>query len=314
MRVLVTGGAGFIGSNLVDALVDGGHVVGVIDDLSAGSMDNLEHDVWFRQLDILDPRFPSAVVEFEPEAVVHLAAQASVVVSLKDPERDWSVNADGTRIVAAAAVTAGARRMISASSAAVYGEPVELPLVETSGKSPINPYGTSKLAAEEMLAQELAPAGVDFASFRFANVYGPRQDWQGEGGVVAVFCGMLAEGRTPTIHGTGEQTRDFIFVGDIVAAIMAALATEVRLSAPESGGPAYNISTGEPTTVVQLAETLGKIAGFVGTFQHSAAREADIEHSVLDPAKARLVFGWDARVPLDRGLAPTYEWFASGQG
>jgi UDP-glucose 4-epimerase len=314
MRVLVTGGAGFIGSNLVDALVEAGYETGVIDDLSAGSMDNLEHDVWFRRLDILDRRFPSAVAEFEPEAVVHLAAQASVVVSIKEPERDWEVNAEGTRIVAAAAAATGARRLISASSAAVYGDPIELPLAETSSKSPINPYGESKLAAEEMLAQELCPAGVDFASFRFANVYGPRQDWQGEGGVVAVFCGMLAEGRAPTIHGTGEQTRDFVYVRDVVAAIMTALATEKRLSAAEHGGPAYNISTGEATSVSDLARTLADVAGFTGSFQHEAAREGDIEHSVLSPAKARGVFGWDARTSLERGLTPTYEWFAASQG
>jgi len=311
MRVLVTGGAGFIGSNLVDALVDSGHEVGVVDDLSAGSMRNLGSDVWFRRLDILDRRFPAAMVEFEPEAVVHLAAQASVVASLRDPERDWAVNAEGTRLVAVSAVAVGVRRMISASSAAVYGDPAELPLTEASSKSPVNPYGESKLAAEELLAQELAPAGVDFASFRFANVYGPRQDWQGEGGVVAVFCGVLAEGRSPTIHGAGEQTRDFVYVGDVVSAIMCALESDQQLSAPDVGGPAYNISTGQRTSVEQLAEEIGKAAGFAGSFQYAPSREGDIEHSVLDPSKARSVFAWDARTPLDHGLALTYEWFAS---
>jgi UDP-glucose 4-epimerase len=317
MRVLVTGGAGFIGSNLVDALVASGHEPGVVDDLSTGTTDNLQHDVWFRRLDILDERLPSTVAEFAPEVVVHLAAQASVVVSLEEPERDWAVNAEGTRIVASAAAATGSKRVISASSAAVYGEPAELPLLETSSKEPINPYGRSKLAAEELLAQELVPSGVDFASFRFANVYGPRQDWQGEGGVVAVFCGMLAEGRVPTIHGTGEQTRDFVFVGDVVGAILAALTTEARLSDPAidvTGGPAYNISTGRPTSVSELAAAAAGVAGFAGSFQHSAAREGDIEHSVLDPGKARSVFGWDARIPLERGLEPTYEWFAAPRG
>lgn len=314
MRVLVTGGAGFIGSHVVDALVADGHEVGVVDDLSTGSVDNLREDLWFRRLDILDRRFPSAVAEFEPEAVVHLAAQASVVTSIKDPERDWEVNAEGTRIVAASAASCGSRKVLSASSAAVYGDPAELPLTETSGKKPMSPYAESKLAAEEHLARELAPAGVDFASLRFANVYGPRQDWQGEGGVVAVFCGTLAENHSPTIHGTGEQTRDFVYVDDVVAAILCALTTDRRLSSADSGGPAYNISTGQPTSITELAGVLSEIAGCEGAFQHTGSREGDIEHSVLDPAKAKKVFAWDARTPLKRGLIPTFEWFAANAG
>ncbi|MDP2181337.1 MAG: NAD-dependent epimerase/dehydratase family protein, partial [Actinomycetota bacterium] len=200
MRILVTGGAGFIGSNLVHAL-SGEHEVGVIDDLSTGSIEDLHPAAWFRKLDILDPAFPALIAEFGPHAVVHLAAQASVTESLRDPERDWQVNAEGTRMVAAAAAAAGAKRMISASSAAVYGEPSVVPLSEDAHKAPANPYGRSKLAAEQFLAEEIVSTAVDFASFRFSNVYGPRQDWRGEGGVVAIFCARLAAGERPIIFG-----------------------------------------------------------------------------------------------------------------
>jgi UDP-glucose 4-epimerase len=314
MRVLITGGAGFIGSNLAGALREAGDDIGVIDDLSTGKPENVDASTWFRKMDILDERLADTVAEFGPDAVVHLAAQASVVVSLKEPERDWEINAEGTRRVAEAAAAAGVRRVVSASSAAVYGDPASLPLDETAQKIPINPYGESKLAAEEMLASELAPAGVDFASFRFSNVYGPRQDWLGEGGVVAIFCGTLAKGEAPTIFGTGDQTRDFIYVGDVADAIIAALNFDGRLESPEHGGPAFNVSTGSAMSVRELAQALIEAAGFAGVAQFASAREGDIEHSVLDPAKARSVFSWDARTSADRGLARTYEWFAAGRG
>lgn len=309
MRVLVTGGAGFIGSNLVSAL-EADHIPGIIDDLSTGKPENIPADVWFRRMDILDPDLGAAVLEFAPDAVVHLAAQASVADSLRDPARDWAVNVEGTRAVAIAAREAGVRLMISASSAAVYGNPASLPLEETAQKIPTSPYGSSKLAAESVLAETLAGSRTDFASFRFANVYGPRQDWQGEGGVVAVFCGSIARGEAPVIHGSGLQTRDFIFVGDVVSAIVAALLQEREsLREGAGGGPAYNISTGRRTTINELAEEISRVAGFSGTCQHARSREGDIAHSALEPRKARDVFAWDARTPLERGLEVTYRWF-----
>jgi UDP-glucose 4-epimerase len=312
MRVLVTGGAGFIGSNLVTALTMSGNEVGIIDDLSSGKAENLNGLAWFREMDILDPVLDEAVAEFAPEAVVHLAAQPSVAASLKDPERDWAVNVEGTRAVARTAAAAGATRVLSASSAAVYGEPAELPLRETSPKAPANPYGRSKLAAESALAETLAPARVDFASLRFSNVYGPRQDAQGEGGVVSVFASRMIAGELPVIFGDGAQTRDLIFVGDVVAAIVAALFADDPLGAGAMpDGPAYNVSTGKETPVNELAGIMRMAAVFARPFPHEPAREGDVARSALDPSKAAMALDWQARAALESALKMTLTWFQS---
>jgi UDP-glucose 4-epimerase len=310
MRVLVTGGAGFIGSNLVDALHGRGHVPGVIDDLSTGRAENLRGDVWMRRIDILDATMPAAVAEFRPEAVVHLAAQVDVAASVSDPNRDWAVNVDGTQAVAAAAAACGARLMLSASSAAVYGEPEIVPLPETAAKRPDSPYGRSKLAAEGALAEELRAAAVDFAAMRFANVYGPRQSWMGEGGVVAIFSHRMACATAPVVYGTGEQTRDFIYVSDVVDAILAMLGSAAPLAGEGPDGPAYNVSTGLRTSVTELIEVIRPLAGYGGVVEHASPRSGDIEHSALDPAKLAGVTGWRAEVPLAKGLATTMAWFA----
>ncbi|MDZ4655711.1 MAG: NAD-dependent epimerase/dehydratase family protein [Coriobacteriia bacterium] len=309
MRILVTGGAGFIGSNLVFSLLSGGHELGVIDDLSVGSMANLHPAAWFRRLDITDPALHDAVAEFRPEVVIHLAAQASVTVSQRDPERDRLVNVEGTRAVARAAAAAGVRRVLSASSAAVYGVPVSVPIGEADPKAPENPYGRSKLAAEQALADELRPAGVDFASLRFSNVYGPRQDWRGEGGVVAIFCGRMVSGEAPVVYGDGTQTRDFIYVGDVVFALLEAAETDATLALPGDDGPAYNISTGDETSVEMLVQHLRSPMGYFGSVEHAPAREGDVARSALGPQKAAEVFGWHSRVSLEAGLTRTAAWF-----
>ena len=314
MRVLVTGGAGFIGSNLVYALIASGHEAGIIDDLSTGKVGNIHPAAWFRRLDVLDPALDSLVAEFAPDAVVHLAAQVDVQRSIADPERDRAVNVDGTAAVARAAARAGARRMLSASSAAVYGEPESLPLAETAAKRPSNPYGDSKLAAETALVEALKGTTVDGVSMRFANVYGPRQDGRGEGGVVAIFAARLAAAERPVIYGDGLQTRDFIYVGDVVGFVLSALMSDSDLTGPLPDGPAYNVSSGIQSSVDTLASLMGAAAGTPAGFEHLPAREGDIEHSALDPAKAGRALGWRAHQPLEAGLALTWRWFLAASG
>lgn len=311
MKVLVTGGAGFIGSNLVRALLSAGHEVAVADDLSTGKPENLDPRAAFRKLDILDTAFADFAEEFAAEAVVHLAAQASVSESLRDPERDRAVNAGGTAAVARIAAGTGARVMVSASSAAVYGEPETIPLPEVARKAPANPYGASKLEAEGLLREVLGGTKTDFASFRFSNVYGPRQDAAGEGGVVAIFCDRVRSEQQPIIYGDGRQTRDFIYVGDVVAAIMAAITAPGGLAGDGPDGAAYNISTGVETTVDELLMSVRQAAGYFGPAAYEPAREGDIARSALDPSKAREVFGWSAGVELGAGIGPTWRWFSA---
>lgn len=310
MRAVVTGGAGFIGSSLVHALLGVRSQVAVVDNLSTGSMDNVHPAAAFRHFDITQPGLAEVLSAAEPEVVFHLAAQVSVSASVADPDFDWRVNVEGTQAVAEAAIAAGARRVIFASSAAVYGEPAELPLTETSPKLPAVPYGRSKLAAEAVLAEVLRPAGVDFACLRFANVYGPRQKAEGEGGVVAQFGTRMAVGTEPVIFGSGRQTRDFIYVADVVGACVAAAEHEGVLALSGDDGPAYNVSTGSATSVNMLAEGLRVAMRYRGDFERAEAREGDVEESVLSSAKAAEVIGWRPGVELQAGLQATAAWFA----
>jgi len=309
MRAVVTGGAGFIGSSLVHAMLGARTQVTVIDDLSTGSMDNVNPTAPFRRLDVTAPGLAEVVAAARPDVIIHLAAQVSVPASIADPAFDWHVNVEGTRAVAEAAVAAGAGRVVFASSAAVYGEPVELPLTEESPKSPAVPYGLSKLAAEVVLAEVLRPAGVDFACLRFANVFGPRQKAEGEGGVVAQFATRMARGERPVIYGSGQQTRDFIYVADVAGACVAAAEFEGALALSGPDGPAYNVSTGRKTTVNMLAEGLRVAMRHPGDFERAPAREGDVEESVLAPDKAAEVFGWRASVELETGLRASAAWF-----
>ncbi|MBE0476206.1 MAG: NAD-dependent epimerase/dehydratase family protein [Coriobacteriia bacterium] len=311
MRVLVTGGAGFIGSSVVHALVARGDEVTVVDDLSTGSAGNLHPAADFHRMDVLDPELGDLARLTAPEAVVHLAAQVSVSESVRDPERDRLVNVEGTRALARAAAGAGARRMLSASSAAVYGEPSSLPVAEDAPKSPQNPYGRSKLEAESVLAEELRGTGVDFASLRFANVYGPRQDWRGEGGVVAVFAGRMAAGEPVVVNGDGTQTRDFVYVGDVAGAVTEALEARATLAGAGVDGPAYNISTGEETSVLELVGLMRPLIGYEGPVTYAPLPAGDVPRSSLAQDKAAGVLRWRARVSLDQGLRQTVRWFAA---
>lgn len=312
MKILVTGGAGFIGGNLLYQLIALGGDVYVIDDLSTGDPDNLDPRAKFRKMDICSDEFRAVCNSFKPEVIVHLAAQSSVVRSITDPEENNRINVEGTRNVVEAAIECGAKRLIFASTAAVYGNPVELPLREDSPLAPLNPYGQSKLEGEAIIEESLRDTDIDFAILRFANVYGPRQGGSGEGGVISIFCTALAEGGAPSIEGDGTQTRDFIFVSDVVQALISTIGGDITFKGnPEKQAAAgrYNIGTGKKVSIKEIAASLRMAAQFFGAYGKAPAREGDIRDSVLDSTRALETFEFEAAVELNTGLELSYNWF-----
>jgi UDP-glucose 4-epimerase len=310
MRAIVTGGAGFIGSTLVDALVERGDEVAVVDDFSSGKEANLEaaagRGATVHRADIRDAARMTEIFEAQrPEAVFHLAAQIDVRVSVSDPALDARTNVEGTINLLAAATAVGARRFVFASTGgAIYGEIEPVPTPEDVTPAPMAPYGTSKLCAEQYLGLFHRLHGLSTVAMRFGNVYGPRQDPHGEAGVIAIFCGRLQDHARPTIFGTGEQTRDYIFVDDVVSGLIAAGDSDV--------GGAVNLGTEEETSVLRIAELLGERAG-EGGFEPEfrEARLGEIDRSCLDVSRARETLGWEARVRIEAGLRRTYEWAAA---
>ena len=318
-RSLVTGGAGFIGSNLVDALIARGDQVLVVDDLSTGARDNLSEaevrgSVEVAEVDVSDSEaLQSAVSAFAPERIFHLAAQVDVRKAIADPVHDAKVNVLGTINVLEAARKAGKVPVVFASTGgAIYGEGAAteeaLPFVETAKLAPESVYGTSKLAAEEFLALYRRMYELPSLAMRFGNVYGPRQDPTTEAGVIAIFCGRLLAGEAPIVFGDGRQTRDYIFVGDIVSGLLAAEAALV--SAPSLSGP-YNLGTGIEATVFELAEALSVLAEDPKPPELQPARFGEVQRSVIDPSAAHRDLGWVAAKPLAEGLAETLEWARS---
>ena len=304
MKAFVTGGAGFIGSNLVDALVERGDDVAVVDDLSTGKASNLEGAIArgavLHEADIRDGERLAGLVEaFAPDVIFHLAAQIDVRRAVADPAFDAQVNVGGTINVLEAARRAGVRRSVNSSTGgAIYGDAATIPTPEDHLAAPMAPYGQSKLAAEGYLGLYERLYGLSSISLRYANVYGPRQDPHGEGGVVAIFCGKLTEGGAPVAFGDGRQTRDYVYVGDVVAANLAA--------ADSDWAGACNVGTGTETSVIELAAALGALgdgAPFELTF--APARTGEIVRSAVDPSLARDVLGWEARVELAEGLERT---------
>ncbi|GAC1321358.1 MAG: UDP-glucose 4-epimerase [Thermoleophilaceae bacterium] len=303
MRTRVTGGAGFIGSNLVDALLERGEEVVALDDLSTGRRENVAGAVAsgarLVELDVRDARAVRDLFEeARPEVVFHLAAQIDVRKSAADPANDARINVEGTINVLEAARASGARRLINTSTGgAIYGEGQILPAPEDHPVAPEAPYGLSKFCAENYCELAHRMHGFSTVSLRYGNVYGPRQDPLGEAGVIAIFCGKLLEGGQPLVFGDGLQTRDYVFVGDVVSANL--------LAAESQATGAYNIGTGQETSVVELVDALGALGGRPFVAEHAPERLGEVRHIALDASRARAEFGWEARVGLSDGLERT---------
>ena len=290
---MVTGGAGFIGSHVVEALLARGDDVIVIDDMSNGSYENVPDGARLEITDVrefLDEHFEGAEVCF------HLAAQVDVRAAVERPDFDAYVNVLGTIRVLEAAREHGTQVVFASTGGAIYGE-CDGPAPETAERRPISPYGVSKLAAEEYLAAYNRLYGTNHVSLRYANVYGPRQDPKGEAGVVAIFLGALAEGRAPRIFGDGRQTRDYVYAGDVAQATLAAAGND----------GVFNVGTGIETSVVDLYDLCRKVAGVELEPETAPARLGEIERSVLDASKAERELGWTPRVGLEDGLRRTWE-------
>ena len=310
MRILVTGGAGFIGSNLVDRLVQDGHEVTVVDDLSSGRLENLTGALasgraHVERVDVAGPDLEAVVRAAAPEVIHHLAAQIDVRRSVADPVGDARVNVLGTVALARAAAAAGCRRLVFAGSGGTaYGEPdpADLPVREDHPPLVTSPYGVAKRAAEDYLASLGAIGGLEWVSLRLGNVYGPRQDPHGEAGVVAIFCARLLEGEPVTVYGDGRQTRDYVYVDDVVEAFVLAAA------APAAAGERINIGTGVETSVLELYGALRQVTGFGPEPVLAPPRPGELGRIALDCGRAKELLGWEARTSLPQGLERTWAW------
>jgi UDP-glucose 4-epimerase len=313
-RAIVTGGAGFIGSHVVDALLGKGYEVTVVDDLSAGDPRRVAAQAELRELDIVDfDRLCALFEEVEPNAIFHLAAQASVVASVENPGRDCEVNVMGTLNVVESAGRVGAPVVFTSTGGALYGDDAPMPTNEERIPSPLSPYGASKLAAEAYVNTWSLSSGIAHAVCRLGNVYGPRQSPHGEAGVVAIFSHHLYTGKAPKLYGQGKPTRDYVYVGDVVKALLAA--------SGKSG--TYNIATGVETDVATVWRELQKAAvesDAAGAAEHPEAlepeladlRAGELQHSRLDISRAERELGWRPEVPIAQGLHQTYDALVEG--
>jgi len=297
VRAVVTGGAGFIGSHVVDALLARGDEVAIVDALVTGKRENVTGAAELHVRDIREP-LDDVFDMVQPEAVFHLAAQADVRVSVERPVEDAEVNVLGTVRVLEAARRHGAQVIFSSTGGAIYGE-CEIPAVETAPREPLSPYGTAKLAAEEYIRAYNRLYGTRHVALRYGNVYGPRQDPHGEAGVVAIFLGALARGEQAYIFGDGLQARDYVYVGDVARATTSALG--------QNGG-VFNVGTGRATSVVELYALCASVAGSDATAEHAPARLGELQRSALDPELAASELGFRAMVELEDGLQATWDW------
>ncbi|MBM4123573.1 MAG: NAD-dependent epimerase/dehydratase family protein [Nitrospira sp.] len=305
MKIVVTGGAGFIGSHLVDRLVQEGHEVVVVDNLSTGKRKQVNRAAELYKMDIQNPRLERVFRKERPAMLMHLAAQMDVRRSVADPVFDAQVNILGTLNVLEQAVRHGTRKVVFASSGgAIYGEQEVFPASESHPTRPASPYGISKLSGEHYLGYYQRVSGIQYVSLRFANVYGPRQDPSGEAGVVAIFSQKLLNGEQPVINGNGRQTRDFVYVDDVVEAHLAVMGREVQ--------DIYNVGTGQETSINELFRVMADLTTPGAKELHGPAKKGEQLRSVIDSSKLRRELGWEPRVSLREGLGRTVEFFRGG--
>lgn len=307
MKVLVTGGAGFIGSHIADALVARGYNVHVMDDLSGGRLENVPTGATFHELDIRSDQAADLMRLERFDALLHLAAQMDVRKSVADPRFDADINVIGALNLLEAGRESGLKKVVFASTGgAIYGEPDPDvndggPQPEHHPQRPLSPYGITKLALEKYLYFYEQTHGISFVALRFGNVYGPRQNPHGEAGVVAIFAERLLEGKQPVIYGHGRQTRDYVYVGDVVRAFIAGL--------DHDGSETVNVGTGRETTVNRLFQVINNLTGGHAEEIHADAKPGEQQRSVLDVSHAKAVLGWEPDVPLETGLGRTVAWF-----
>jgi UDP-glucose 4-epimerase len=305
MRVLVTGGAGFIGSHLTDALIARGDEVVVVDDLSAGRPGRLDDEVAVHKVSVVNGDEVEAITaDFRPELICHLAAQIDVRSSVSQPAADAEANVVGTVNVLEGARAVGARMLFCSTGGALYGRDAPIPSLEDVLPLPESPYGVAKHCAEQYVVLYNRLHGTSHTVLRLANVYGPRQDPAGEAGVVAIFCAQVLAGERPTIFGDGRQTRDYVYVGDAVAAFLAAA---------DRGWPGiWNIGSGQEVSVLELARVISEVAGRPVEPMFTAARPGELLRSALASERARRDLGWSATTPLPDGVAMVYRWIQAG--
>jgi UDP-glucose 4-epimerase len=304
MRIVVTGGAGFIGSHIVDAFIAAGHDVVVLDNLwthGGGRRENINPRASFVHMDIRDESVKRIFTDFKPEVVCHHAAQHSVAIGSRDPQYDAQVNVIGMLNVLDAAVACGTRKVTFASSAATYGDGVAMPADESSPQHPISPYGITKMVTEHYLRFYLAEHGLNYTALRYGNVYGPRQDPNGEAGVIAIFIGKFLANEGVRIDWDGEQTRDYVYVRDVVAINMAALT--------KGDNEIFVVGRGEETSVNQIYGSLVEVSGREVPITRAPRRAGDARQVYFNPAKAAAVLGWRAEVDLVGGMRETYDYF-----
>ena len=307
MKVLVTGGAGFIGSHVVSRLLEAGHTVSIVDSLQRGTRENivgpLANGVVLHEIDIRDRAFRDVLAAEQPEIVMHLAAQVDVRLSVADPILDADVNIAGSLNLLEGARAAGTRKVIVTSSGGcIYGEPKAgaLPVKETYRGTPESPYGISKRVLHDYLAFYKQAYGLDWTVLALGNVYGPRQDPHGEAGVVSIFLGAMLAGRQPVIYGDGTQTRDFVYAGDVADAFMRAI--------KKGSGTVFNIGTGTETTVLELWESCAKASGYGGEVRFADPRLGELQRIALDWTRAKKKLGWEPTTSLTDGIAETAAW------